>query len=76
MQEAPEFANGLVVSFGNMGIVAGTFIGGIIIQSFGLNNIAICGIAFLMLSLLSTILRIIVGLHIDSGVNSNDIIKL
>ena len=31
MQEAPEFANGLVVSFGNMGIVAGTFIGGIII---------------------------------------------
>lgn len=76
MQEAPEFANGLVVSFGNMGIVAGTFIGGIIIQSFGLNNIAICGIAFLMLSLLSTILRIIVGLHIDSRVNSNVIIKL
>ena len=61
MQEAPEFANGLVVSFGNIGIVAGTFIGGIIIQNFGLNNIAICGIAFLMSSLLSTIIRIIMN---------------
>lgn len=61
MQEAPEFANGLVVSFGNMGIVAGTFIGGIIIQNFGLNNIAICGIVFLMSSLLSTIIRIIMN---------------
>ena len=61
MHEAPEFANGLVVSFGNMGIVAGTFIGGIIIQNFGLNNIAICGIVFLMSSLLSTIIRIIMN---------------
>lgn len=49
--EAPDFANGLFLSGGNLGITIGTGIGGLFISGLGAQYIVIGGILFLILSL-------------------------
>ncbi|TRZ40534.1 MFS transporter [Niallia circulans] len=54
--EAPDFANGLFLSGGNLGITIGTAIGGLFISGLGTQYIVIGGILFLILSLGSILL--------------------
>ena len=54
--EAPDFANGLFLSGGNLGITIGTGIGGLFISGLGTQYIVIGGILFLILSLCSILL--------------------
>ncbi len=54
--EAPDFANGLFLSGGNLGITIGTGIGGLFISGLGAQYIVIGGILFLILSLGSILL--------------------
>lgn len=54
--EAPDFANGLFLSGGNLGITIGTGIGGLFISGLGEQYIVIGGILFLILSLGSILL--------------------
>lgn len=58
--EAPDFANGLFISFGNLGTTVGTFTGGIILADIGTHYTIFGGIFFLMLTLISVFLRSIV----------------
>ncbi|MNR07593.1 putative arabinose transporter [compost metagenome] len=48
--EAPEFANSLFVSFGNLGITIGTTIGGWFLSQMGTYLIAWSGVFFLLLA--------------------------
>lgn len=48
--EAPEFANSLFVSFGNLGITIGTTIGGWFLSQMGTHLIAWSGVVFLVLA--------------------------
>ncbi|WP_212005139.1 MFS transporter [Chitinophaga sp. HK235] len=58
-REAPEFANSLSISFGNLGISSGTLVGGWVISRYGVSCTpwAMCmfGVAALVLVLLQTI---------------------
>ncbi|AZN41634.1 MFS transporter [Paenibacillus albus] len=56
--DAPEFSNGLFVSFTNLGITLGTFIGGFFISYVGLEQIAWSGIALLALGVIMIIWRV------------------
>lgn len=47
---APDFANGLFLTCGNLGITIGTSIGGLIIAEMGIEYVVLGGIAFLVLS--------------------------
>ena len=58
--EAPDFANGLFISFGNLGTTVGTFAGGMILADIGTHYTIFGGIFFLMLTLISVFLRSIV----------------
>ncbi|WP_255295301.1 hypothetical protein [Bacillus sp. AFS037270] len=49
--EAPDFANGLFLSYGNLGITFGTAVGGLFISGMGNQNIILGGLLFLLLSL-------------------------
>jgi predicted MFS family arabinose efflux permease len=53
--EAPEFANSLAISFGNLGISVGTLLGGLVFEQYGVHNTtwAMCLFCFIALSLLS-----------------------
>lgn len=51
MPTAPDFANGLFISFGNIGITIGTSVGGVIIASAGVGACPIASAAFALLSL-------------------------
>ncbi|SIR99862.1 Predicted arabinose efflux permease, MFS family [Peribacillus simplex] len=55
--EAPELANGLFVSCSNWGISSGTAIGGLLLSGMGIKYILWGGILFLILSLVSILLR-------------------
>ncbi|MEK4670788.1 MFS transporter [Niallia sp. FSL R7-0271] len=55
--EAPEFANGLFVSGSNWGISIGTAVGGLFITGIGIEYIVWGGILFLVLSLVTILLR-------------------
>jgi predicted MFS family arabinose efflux permease len=55
--EAPDFTNGLFLSCGNLGITIGTTVGGLFISGMGTQYIVLGGILFLILSLLSILLR-------------------
>jgi MFS transporter, DHA1 family, inner membrane transport protein len=55
--EAPDFANGLFLSGGNLGITIGTAVGGLFISGMGTQYIVIGGLLFVILSLISIILR-------------------
>lgn len=56
--EAPDFSNGLFLSCGNLGITLGTVVGGLFISGIGTQYIVLGGVLFLILSLLSILLRI------------------
>ncbi|NQX66227.1 MFS transporter [Paenibacillus alba] len=55
--EAPDFANGLFVSFANLGVTIGTFIGGSFIAGMGTQHVIWSGLLFLVLGLVSIMLR-------------------
>ncbi|QGQ45763.1 MFS transporter [Metabacillus sediminilitoris] len=55
--EAPDFANGLFLSCGNLGITIGTAVGGLFISGMGTQYIVLGGLLFLILSLVSIVLR-------------------
>jgi DHA1 family inner membrane transport protein len=52
--EAPELAASLMVSFGNAGVTLGTFLGGIIIASYGVHEVIWISILLLVASLALT----------------------
>ncbi|KMY48548.1 MFS transporter [Peribacillus loiseleuriae] len=54
--DAPDFANGLFLSGGNLGITIGTAIGGLFISGMGTQYIVLGGLLFLILSLASILL--------------------
>ncbi|WP_028328563.1 MFS transporter [Brachyspira alvinipulli] len=58
LPQAPEFSNGLFISFGNLGITIGTSVGGLFISNIGIKNITLCGIMFLILTFISVIIRL------------------
>ncbi|ADG72903.1 MFS transporter [Brachyspira murdochii] len=58
--QAPEFSNGLFISFGNLGITIGTSLGGLFITNTTINNLPICGIIFLILTFISIIIRLLI----------------
>jgi predicted MFS family arabinose efflux permease len=55
--EAPDFANGLFLSCGNLGITIGTVVGGLFISGMGTQYVVLGGVVFLILSLISILLR-------------------
>ncbi|MEY9869419.1 DHA1 family inner membrane transport protein [Peribacillus sp. B2I2] len=55
--EAPDFANGLYLSCGNLGITIGTAVGGLFISGMGAQYVVLGGIGFLILTLISILLR-------------------
>jgi len=56
--EAQDFANGLFLSCGNLGITMGTAVGGFFISGMGTQYIVLGGLLFLIMGLLSILLRI------------------
>ncbi|WP_429844372.1 MFS transporter [Brevibacillus sp. FIR094] len=57
-KEAPEFGNSLFVSFSNLGITVGTFIGGWFISHLGIHQLMWSGITFSLLAFLLIIVKI------------------
>ena len=57
LPEAPEFANGLFLSFGNLGITIGTTVGGLLIAGGGVQAIIAGGLLLLSLTFISVLLR-------------------
>ncbi|KPC55407.1 MFS transporter [Amantichitinum ursilacus] len=55
---APDLANGLFLSFGNIGIVLGTSIGGALIADRGVQSILAGGLALLVLTFVSVVMRL------------------
>ncbi|KRE07405.1 arabinose ABC transporter permease [Bacillus sp. Root239] len=55
--EAPDFANGLFLSVGNLGITIGTAVGGLFISGMGTQYIVLGALLFLILSLVSILIR-------------------
>ena len=58
--KAPDFANGLFISFGNLGTTIGTFAGGMILAGMGTHYTVFGGIFFLVLTWISVLLRNII----------------
>ncbi|OQP68444.1 MFS transporter [Niastella populi] len=52
--EAPELAASLMVSFGNAGVSLGTFLGGLVIKSFGVHHVIWISILLLLVALALT----------------------
>lgn len=52
--EAPELAASLMVSFGNAGVTLGTFLGGLVIKSFGVHQVIWISILLLLVALALT----------------------
>ncbi|GAB1532074.1 MULTISPECIES: MFS transporter [Brevibacillus] len=57
-KEAPEFGNSLFVSFSNLGITVGTFIGGWFISHLGIHQLMWSGITFSLLAFLLIMVKI------------------
>ncbi|MCE5173751.1 MFS transporter [Paenibacillus profundus] len=57
-KEAPEFGNSLFVSFSNLGITIGTFIGGWFISHLGIHQLIWSGIMFSLLAFLLIMIKI------------------
>ena len=66
--EAPEFANSLVVSTGNLGVALGAAIGGFVISNFGLIYILWAGIVLISLSGLVVLMSRLKSLSNEDGV--------
>lgn len=58
--KAPDFANGLFISFGNLGTTIGTFAGGMILAGMGTHYTVFGGIFFLVLTWISVLLHNII----------------
>lgn len=56
VSDAPDFANGLFLSSGNLGTTIGTMVGGLFISGMGIQYIVLGGLLFLILSLASILL--------------------
>lgn len=56
--DTPEFANGLFVSFTNLGVTLGTYIGGLFLSNMGAHQVVWSGIMFLALGFVAIALRI------------------
>ncbi|MEK8128833.1 MFS transporter [Paenibacillus filicis] len=56
-QEAPEFGNSLFVSFSNVGITVGTWIGGLFISRWGAHQLVWSGIMLLALAFILIIIK-------------------
>jgi predicted MFS family arabinose efflux permease len=54
--ETPDFANGLFLSCGNIGVTVGTAVGGLLISGMGTQYIVLGGLLFLLLGLASIVL--------------------
>ncbi|RDB64317.1 MFS transporter [Gordonibacter sp. 28C] len=57
MPDAPDFANGLFISFGNIGITLGTAVGGAALAAFGPQATVGASVAFVVLSAASLVVR-------------------
>ncbi|MCY9514367.1 MFS transporter [Paenibacillus apiarius] len=57
-QEAPEFGNSLFVSFSNLGITVGAFVGGWFISRLGVHQLIWSGMMFALLAFLLIIIKI------------------
>jgi predicted MFS family arabinose efflux permease len=57
--EAPEFATSLFVSAGNAGVVLGSAVGGLFIDTFGTAGVIWCGLGFSVLSVLVIVAKIV-----------------
>ncbi|NEW09071.1 MFS transporter [Paenibacillus sp. SYP-B3998] len=68
-KEAPEFGNSLLVSFSNLGITVGTFIGGWFISHLGIHQLIWSGIMFTLLAFLLIIIKIKVSKSGSEEVN-------
>jgi DHA1 family inner membrane transport protein len=55
--EAPEFANGLFLTSGNLGITIGTTVGGLFKSGMGTQYVVLGGLLFLILSIVFILLR-------------------
>ncbi|MEN3156406.1 MFS transporter [Priestia aryabhattai] len=55
--EAPEFANGLFLAFGSLGITIGSAVGGLFISGMGIQYVLLAGALFLVLSLVFILMR-------------------
>ena len=66
--KAPDCANGLFISFGNLGTTIGTFAGGVILADIGTHYIIFGGIFFLVLTWISILMRNVIYMtKIKSG---------
>jgi predicted MFS family arabinose efflux permease len=70
LPEAPELANGLFLSFGNIGITIGTSIGGLLIAGPGLAFILVGGLGFLLLTFISVLARTGSAVRAQPGVGA------
>ncbi|MEH6953839.1 MFS transporter [Neobacillus drentensis] len=55
--EAPEFANGLFLAFGSLGITIGSAVGGLFISGMGIQYVLLVGALFLILSIVFILMR-------------------
>lgn len=55
--EAPEFANGLFLAFGSLGITIGSAVGGMFLSGMGIQSVLLAGALFLILSIVFILLR-------------------
>lgn len=53
VSDAPEFANGLFVSFSNLGVTIGTAVGGMFISGMGTQQVIWSGLLFMILAFLA-----------------------
>lgn len=56
--EAPDFGNGLFISFGNLGTTIGTFVGGFLLANYGIHYTIMGGIFFLLISFIAILIRV------------------
>jgi len=55
--QAPEFANGIFLSMGNVGVTIGTTIAGAVVLSMGVQYVMLAAIAILILDLILLFIR-------------------
>lgn len=63
--EAPEFANGIFLSSGNIGVTVGTFLSSLVIASLEIQYILFAGIFYLVLMFISVVIRNIVNKNVS-----------
>ncbi|MFF1788962.1 MFS transporter [Kitasatospora sp. NPDC058243] len=56
-QDAPEFGNSLFISFSNLGITAGSAVGGLVVSTAGARHLPWAGAGFALAALVAVLLR-------------------